>query len=914
VAKVGIYQVSLSSSDGIANTDTNSATGVAVLANTPTNLELNLGTQAIGTLTLSGTIEDALGAVVPYGTASIKMKSATRELYCSAYPDDLGVYLRTCAVYADTYTVSISQNDSDGNLQQAILPNPVVIRANQDNPQTLDLTYATTGTLEVSGVVKRSNGSPVTNRAVYGWLAGRYVNTTTDSQGRYVVSTAILAGQYEADIRTNNLDDYDQKRVTASNLVVQNGQTNQVTLDLVLDQVTQIKVTGTLRDTAGQPVAGRSIWVNFYSQTRSYNNYIDSASDGTYSIERYVKSGTYEISLSSWDGIAKTDTATASNVELLPEQSITKAIDLSTQARGTITMSGQVTDSQGNSVAYQSAYLRFTKDGQVTSCNAYANELGVYERRCTLYTGSYTVEIVMTDSNGLEQKASLPNPITIIANQNINQTLNLTYAATGTLVVSGMLTKSNNTPINGSGEYIDYIIENAEYRYADRKYGISNGNYSFSKVLRVGTYRVEIRRYNYDLGDWQSEVAENVVVAANQNNPATLNMRLKAAPKLHLSGRILESDGVTGVANKSVLIRTENGGIYTSTTTDANGDYDITGNIRPGQTNLSIVVNRFETDKSASMPINLIADQTTTASLNLILDPIGTIQVSGIVRDSNNQPIANTAVYLRLENQGSESNSVQTDANGQYLVSLKAPLGTYSLVVTADHPTNGFPAINQSSITFSSTAPITRNINLNFLGNGEITISGTVLYASGATLGSTSVSVELKNEFGVTQYRDINVNETTGEYTTTFEVQAGSYTAKVSYSDYQYYRDYESTSSVISLAVGNTEARVLNITVSDPVKLNLQGIVRDTAGQIMVGAEARFYVSYGHSYNYFSATTDVNGQYSVQVILPPNSTSQYLSANITPANGQYYDERQDSFTVQITGNPTNLTQNLTYRN
>ena len=135
-----------------------------------------------------------------------------------------------------------------------------------------------------------------------------------------------------------------------------------------------------------------------------------------------------------------------------------------------------------------------------------------------------------------------------------------------------------------------------------------------------------------------------------------------------LSGRVTNASGGAAIAGATVSV---SGPTNRSTTTDANGNYSMT--LPTGTYNVSVSAFGF-TGQTASAVVNTGA--TTTQNFALVQAPSFTL--SGVVRDSASQPIANATVTI----QGTPIAPATTNASGAYSFA-SVPAGTYNVQADA---------------------------------------------------------------------------------------------------------------------------------------------------------------------------------------------------------------------------------------
>jgi Carboxypeptidase regulatory-like domain len=273
-------------------------------------------------------------------------------------------------------------------------------------------------------------------------------------------------------------------------------------------------ITGTITD-ANSHAPLNGIFVEAQSVNGVYSGFAETDSNGKYTINNNLGTGTYNVTEFSPAGHL---TNTVSGQVVTAGQTTT--VNIALNPSGVI--SGKVTNTNGQPLSGADVFVTNTL-GTVFYGSATTDSSGNYQVNTDLATGSYMVEAFSGTSF-----ATYPSSVNVIAGQttsNINIQLTTIVIPSGT--VSGKVTSS--------GVAIDsaYITVQGPGG-SNSNYTDSNGNYIISSGLGTGSYTVNVTATGY-----VSQQQTGVSVTINQIT--TVNFALAAKASGIISGQVLAS-------------------------------------------------------------------------------------------------------------------------------------------------------------------------------------------------------------------------------------------------------------------------------------------------------------------------------------------------------------------------------------
>lgn len=350
----------------------------------------------------------------------------------------------------------------------------------------------------------------------------------------------------------------------------------------------------------------------------------------------------------------------------------------------------------------------------------------------------------------------------------------------------------------------------------------ANGNYGFTSVAE-GSYNLTASAPGY------SNQAATAVVGAGA---ATIqNFALPLLPG-SIAGQVTDSS--TGIAIGGTSISYTSAGTTTATTTDANGNYSLTG-LAPATYSLTASAAGY-TPQGAGVVV--ATNATTTQNFALAVLPGA---IAGTIRDSHTAAVIGGATVSYAT--GGVTTKVTADAGGAYRLA-NVPPGTYTVTASA----TGY-AGQSIAVSVTTNATTTQNFSL---APQDGSIAGRVTDAgNGAAIPGATVS------FVASQTAMSATADAAGSYTFAV-VPQGTYTLTAVASN------YGSQSQQVTVVPGGSAAQNFSLSL---LPGSLRGQVTDNVtAQPINGAT----VAYTTGAVTTSATADASGNYTLAGV-PPGS-------------------------------------------
>ncbi|MEQ1870623.1 MAG: carboxypeptidase regulatory-like domain-containing protein [Vicinamibacterales bacterium] len=662
------------------------------------------------------------------------------------------------------------------------------------------------------------------------------------------------------------------------------------------------RITGTVTSTAsGQPLNNMAVWL-YDSTGLLFLTQVNANASGVYTFTG-LPSGSYFVRTSNAQGYLDEvygnkpccllNSVISGNAVTVVGGQTTSGIDFSLATGGSV--SGTVVDSStGLGVASVPIEVYFsTGSGFTVVGNGSTNSSGVYSVG-QLPTGSY---LIRTRGNTLVDEvydnitcincsftAFTPVAVTEgVATNNINFSLLRGGRITGTVIdaVTGL-------PVN-SAQVVAFNASGSSVRS-----GFSNSSGAFTlTALPPGNYTVGSTATGY-VGQLHANrrcpsltctvTAGDVVVAADGATTDQINFAL--VPGGRISGRVTAAATGAGIASYSVQALTSAGGFAASASTDASGNFTLTGLLSGSYYVQTTTVGNYINEvydnalcvpsclTQMGQPLAVVEGQVTTG-VNIALSASG--RIDGTVTDSaTGQPIAGVSVALSTLT-GAGITSATTTASGTFSFGA-LETGSYLVRTTSTN----LPYINVAypDITCLSCASNTGNpisvvrgastpIALSMRAGGRI--GGTVTDTAGAAV--TAVSVQIFNSAGTSVG---TVTPQTGGIYTTTGLPAGTYYARTVTSTAFAQRLYQDIDCAAGCTVTNgTPIQVVegtttgNVNFALPRSGRITGAITDAVtGAAIVGGgnTVRLFNAAGASVSSVSGAT--NGTYTVDVPSP----------------------------------------------
>lgn len=423
--------------------------------------------------------------------------------------------------------------------------------------------------------------------------------------------------------------------------------------------------------------------------------------------------------------------------------------DVNFTARRLFTISGQVTDTNGNPLA--NTTIGFRRDN-TTLTSVTTDGQGRYTRGELLDNNNYTVTPFRTNYTFNPAERSYPN---LSANQTAD------FVGTPPVIISGRITKPDLTALAFA-----QITLNCT--------GVGN---QFLQTNQTGNYSVEIPSgRSCTLTPTFTGYRFEPVSASFTNLATNATYDFTGIPPVSITGRITKPDN-SALTFHNVRITNAANEFITSVNTDSTGHYTFNNLINGG----SYIVKPQD-----SLDYDFVPLQRTYINLTVnITDgdfattPAAVWTISGTIVDASGAPMSGVTVRLS----GNATAEFTTGADGTYSFPNLKRRGAYSVAPSK----TGF-AFRQSNPPFgvggasASYNSLSQNETANFTGRLLHTVSGRVVDLDGVAIRNVQITIS-NPELGYYFYGNTDTN---GNYTVTGVVAGSSYTVQPSRSNYAF--------------------------------------------------------------------------------------------------------------------------------
>ncbi|CAG0995283.1 hypothetical protein GEOBC_02608, partial [Geobacteraceae bacterium] len=510
-----------------------------------------------------------------------------------------------------------------------------------------------------------------------------------------------------------------------------------VTQNVVLMQQA-VTVSGTVKSSDGTVVQNATVSFKYTgTSTVARNCTTDTA--GAYGLS--LSPGTYDIEVSATKGTANHVPASA-RFYILGQTVLTSGTrDLTLNV---VSVTGKVTDGGGTPVpgASLSVVSLITSGFYLVSETATSDAGGYY----TLYLPSY---------NGFTVNVTPPSSNTALA-PTMYSGLNLTantardFVLNSALVVSGIVTSSDGTAVQGATIYFNYAGTSTAAKT------VTTGTTgAYSTTLSPGTYDVMISA--------AKGTANHVPYSArfyfNGQNFSAATAKDFVLGIATVTGRVVDGGG-TAVAGATLMAQM----VYNSSqfilysesaVSDVNGNYTLylptynghTLNVSPPAGNTALAPTVFT-------GLSFLTDTVRDFALN------SAITVDGTVRSSDGTPVQNATVYFYYSGTGSIAKQINTSSAGAYSVTLSA--GSYDVIISPVKGTANHVPLSSRLYFYGQTFTTggTRDFTLNLT-----TISGKTTDSNGVPIAGVSLSIGYTSLSDFILYSESVTSDAGGSYT-----------------------------------------------------------------------------------------------------------------------------------------------------
>jgi PKD repeat protein len=364
--------------------------------------------------------------------------------------------------------------------------------------------------------------------------------------------------------------------------------------------------------------------------------------------------------------------------------------------------------------------------------------------------------------------------------------------------ISGQITASDTTlGIENCLVEIWSVANNVLLGYT---HTASDGSYSIKELpslehIIIGAWpplslRNQYDKTYYDGADNRSDATK---VSTLTSNLTDQNMTLEKIPETGIRGRILDTDGITGIANIEVDVFSHHFQTGNSATTDAEGFYTVTGLQNASDYIVSTWSEHLNMEffyaKTGTVLISKHATKIELANEyvdNITITVLPTGRISGHV-SANGQALANIKISAWSDMLGI-GNKALTNEMGDYTISgliSQSNAANITYIVECRSPDYPYQAYNTVSERHLASPVTTGRTDIDFTIKTGNDIKGTVTDAHNNVLSGVSISAWSESK----KVKGEAISQSSGEYTLSNMPPAPDYKIIATSVDYpvQYY-------------------------------------------------------------------------------------------------------------------------------
>jgi PKD repeat protein len=364
--------------------------------------------------------------------------------------------------------------------------------------------------------------------------------------------------------------------------------------------------------------------------------------------------------------------------------------------------------------------------------------------------------------------------------------------------ISGQITASDTTlGIENCLVEIWSVANNVLLGYT---HTASDGSYSIKELpslehIIIGAWpplslRNQYYKTYYDGADNRSDATK---VSTLTSNLTGQNMTLEKIPQMGIRGRILDTDGITGIANIEVDVFSNHFQTGRSATTDAEGFYTVTGLQNASDYIVSTWSEHLNMEffyaKTGSVLISKNATKIELANEyvdDITITVLPTGRISGHV-SANGQALANIKISAWSDMLGI-GNKALTNEMGDYTISgliSQSNAANITYIVECRSPDYPYQAYNTVSERHLASPVTTGRTDIDFTIKTGNDIKGTVTDAHNNVLSGVSISAWSESK----KVKGEAISQSSGEYTLSNMPPASDYKIIATTVDYpvQYY-------------------------------------------------------------------------------------------------------------------------------
>jgi outer membrane protein assembly factor BamB len=654
-------------------------------------------------LRLSGTILDAAGLPLVNQAATLSVNGNTGYYWSrNVQTDAQGQYNVVDLLAAGTYTATLSTRDINNNLHSSSL-NSIDVVADVLTEKPLNLRFDADGELTVSGILRDHLNVIVPNAYVNVTFYGTSFHSgsvLTDANGQYTFTSRVSPGTYSIQAQTQDLA-RQYKNVTLNNIAVASNDSISRSLDIKLDPIGEVIVTGTVKLADGTIATSRP-----YVQIAGlWNTGYVYLTNGTFEHHVWIPINTYTVYATTNDPYNFTVKSQTVTITADPITPTTINLSLQDPQTAALVVNGQVSDSGGYAYINKYVSLEVRSGAQVYTQGAYTDGSGSFAATFRTLEGTHSLKVSVDDPNGVTNTTQIDN-IVLSASAPVTKTVNIELAQTGTLALQGQVLNVDGSPYLGSQNYNPLAIKltSTNFNSSFPVYSNAQGQYTLTKQLPVGVYSIEVT----PTGNPTKQVSssQNVTITSGATNQQTLDLSFRSATVTGVvrdaAGQPVAGISVYGSSNTASCINC-------SVITDATGQYTLKYEVATDAINFDEIIYAsksldFGLYTQSNTPITqILTPGSASFPLDLTLQTgIRTLNVSGIITDVNGVIAPGVNISGNSSEMSCSVCSAVTDASGRYILEFKALSTTTTAQYTLYASTVGF--YNQTTFTVNFVA------------------------------------------------------------------------------------------------------------------------------------------------------------------------------------------------------------------
>ncbi|MCX6583419.1 MAG: carboxypeptidase regulatory-like domain-containing protein [Candidatus Aminicenantes bacterium] len=788
----------------------------------------------------------------------------------------------------------------------------------------------------ITGRVTDGSGNGITSVSIEIRDAANYtfIWAGTDDSG-YYTAQGVPAGNWRVFFRapqsSNFVSEYYNDKLWQESTDPVNVIAGQTTANIDAQLAAGGSISGRVIDMAGNGVA------NIYIRVcdASNNNWLpgSAATDsGGYYTFNGIPTGNYKVRFDTYNELYLIQEYynDKSFQEIADPVSVTAGqttADINAQLAAGGSISGRVTDENGNGVANVWVTIFNSNNGSGNVNGAFTDMTGNYVVHFGLSAGAYKVYFDARNrglnyiNEWYNNKESFANAdAVIVVTGQITTGIDAQLAGGG--AISGrVIDESGNGIANArvniqdaNGSNITWTGTDADGNYS--AYGLPAGNWKvYFNATNVGNY---IPQYYNNKAGWQPQSADSVSVVAGQT-VAGINAQLLTGGII--SGRVADQAG-NGIPNASVeVMETANYRTIQWLNTDVNGYYIARGvpagtwKIRFNATNVGNYVPEFYNDKFAHRDGDTVAVAIGQTIENIDAQLAEGGIITGRVTDGSGNGIPNVSIQIR-DTTNYTFIWTGTDGSGYY-TAQGVPAGSW-LVLFQCPQTSTFVSEYYNDKLWQSSADLVNVAAGQTISNidAQLAIGGAI---SGHVTDGNGNGIYNVNA----QVRDANNNVLTGANTdgsgnyTIYGLTPGAYkiyfeTNNAGNYVREYYNDKSSLAAADNVPV-NAGQTTENIDAQLAAGGAISGHVVDGNGNGIYNVNVQ--VRDANNNVLTGANTDSSGNYTIYGVIPGNYKIYFETNNAGNYVREYYNDKTslaaaDDVTVTAGQNTENIDAQL----